>query len=59
MDRFWGNLGGVIGGYTLTAAPVEEMFLSSLNPILDVVGVVAMVTFGGVLIYNTARQLFK
>jgi hypothetical protein len=59
VDRFWTNLGGVIGGYTMAAAPVDGTFLSSLNPILDVVGVAAMIVFGGILIFNGVKQFLK
>lgn len=59
MDRFLGNLGGVIAGYAMVAAPVEGTFLSGLDPILDVVGSLSMIVFSGFFMYYGVRHLFK
>lgn len=58
MSRFTGFVGGLVGSYALLEAPLDGTFLASLNMIVDLVGVVGIVVFSGVLIYHGVRDLF-
>lgn len=59
MNKWISNVGGLLGGYALLKAPVEGSFLSGLDPLVDGVGVIAVVVFAGALIYSGVRDWFK
>lgn len=58
MDKFWPYIGGIIGGYALTEATLGSLGLSSVDPVLDLVGSLSMVVFSGMLVYHAARTMF-
>jgi len=49
MDKFWSYLGGVIGGYTLVQTSLDSFGLGAVEPVLDIVGALSMIVFGGAL----------
>ncbi|WP_133253937.1 hypothetical protein [Paenibacillus xerothermodurans] len=55
IDKSVLYIGGVFGGFALVQAPTPGI-LSALNPVLDVVGAVAMIVFAGGLIVRAARS---
>ncbi|MEF3306482.1 hypothetical protein [Paenibacillus sp. GYB003] len=57
MDKLLTYVGGVLAGYALTSMPVEGTFLSSVEPILDGVGMLSMIVFSGMLIYGGVKAL--
>ncbi|WP_068773400.1 hypothetical protein [Paenibacillus sp. FJAT-26967] len=58
MDKFLVTLGGVLGGYALVKTPVDGTVLTSLEPVLDLVGSLSMIVFAGVFIVRGVRSLF-
>ncbi|MFS0558194.1 hypothetical protein [Brevibacillus sp. 179-C9.3 HS] len=59
MNKWIANVGGLLGGYALIKVPLEGSFLSGLNPLVDGVGLIAVVVFAGALIYSGVRDWFK
>lgn len=59
MDKFLTYFGGLLGGYALIETPVAGTILSSLDPVLDLVGVVSMVVFSGAFIVHGVRVMIK
>ncbi|AWX54679.1 MULTISPECIES: hypothetical protein [Brevibacillus] len=59
MNKWISNVGGLLGGYALLKAPLEGSFLSGLDPLVDGVGLIAVVVFAGALIYSGVRDWFK
>jgi|GEM_PF-2367652 len=59
MDRFWSYLGGVIGGYAMTQAPIGSLNIPGAEPLLDVVGALAMVVFSVGLVVNGVRSMIN
>jgi hypothetical protein len=57
MDKFLTYVGGVLGGYALIATPVGGTVLSSLNPLLDILGAISMIVFAGALVVSGVRSL--
>ena len=57
MDRFWTYLGGVIGGYAVTEAPLQGLSVPGLEALLDVAGALSMVVFSGALIVRGVRTM--
>ncbi|MBO8163461.1 MAG: hypothetical protein H0Z34_07030 [Brevibacillus sp.] len=57
MGQIVSFLGGLIGGYALTEVPLAGTFLASLEPLVDVVGLLAMVVFSVALIYKGGKGL--
>lgn len=49
---------GLVGGFALTQAPLSGTFLASLEPLVDVIGLVAIVVFAATLIYKGIRAFF-
>ena len=58
MSKFLNYLGGVIGGFSLIYIPVSEL-LPSLEPLLDTVGIIAVIVFATALIINGVRSLLS
>jgi hypothetical protein len=58
MSKFLNYLGGVIGGFSLIYVPVSEL-LPSLEPLLDAVGIIAVIVFAVALIINGVRSLLS
>lgn len=53
MDRFiLLLLAGILAGFALLSSAVEESFLSSITPVTDVIGVLAILVFSLFLIYK-------
>ncbi|ATF11722.1 hypothetical protein HP398_17085 [Brevibacillus sp. HB1.4B] len=59
MNKWISNVGGLLGGYALLKAPVDGSFLNGLDPLVDGVGLIAVVVFAGALIYSGVRDWFK
>ncbi|UFJ39523.1 hypothetical protein LOK74_15850 [Brevibacillus humidisoli] len=57
MNQIIAFLAGLIGGYALTEAPLAGTFLSSLESLIDVVGLISMVVFSAGLIYSGVKGL--
>lgn len=49
---------GLVGGFALTKAPLAGTFLASLEPLVDVIGLIAIVVFAVVLLYKGVRAFF-
>lgn len=58
MYKFLNYLGGVIGGFSLIYVSVSEL-LPSLEPLLDAVGIIAVIVFAVALIINGVRSLLS
>lgn len=58
MFKFLNYLGGVVGGFALIYVPVSD-FLSSLEPLLNGAGMIAVIVFSVALIINGTRSLIK
>lgn len=58
MFKFQNYLGGVIGGFSLIYVSVSEL-LPSLEPLLDAVGIIAVIVFAVALIINGVRSLLS
>ena len=57
MNNKWLSLlGGLVGGYGLVRTPLEGSFLSGLDPVVDVVGIISILIFSGALIYTGFRD---
>lgn len=57
MDKFLTYGGGILAGYVLTEMPVSGSFLSSVEPILDGVGLLSMILFSGMMMYNGVKAI--
>lgn len=57
MEKLLTYAGGVLAGYVLTELPLSGTMISSLEPVLDGVGIVSMVLFSGALIYKGVKTL--
>lgn len=58
MYKFLNYLGGVFGGFSLIYVSVSEL-LPSLEPLLDAVGIIAVIVFAVALIINGVRSLLS
>jgi hypothetical protein len=58
MSKFLNYLGGVIGGFSLIYVPVSKL-LPSLEPLLDAVGIIAVIVFSVAFIVNGVRSLLS
>ena len=58
MDKFLTYLGGVLGGYALIETPVADTILSSLDPVLDLLGVLSMIVFSGAFVVHGVRTMW-
>ncbi|GAA3401781.1 hypothetical protein ACFFNY_34370 [Paenibacillus hodogayensis] len=52
-------VGGILGGYVLTAMPAADSFLSGVEPVLDGAGLLSMIVFSGTLIYKGVKALWE
>jgi hypothetical protein len=59
LDKFVTYVGGVLGGYALVVAPVGGTLLSSLDPLLDILGAASMIIFAGALVVRGVRSMFS
>ncbi|MEF3307637.1 hypothetical protein PV433_01840 [Paenibacillus sp. GYB004] len=59
MEKLLTHVGGVLAGYVLTELPLDGTMISSLEPVLDGVGIVSMVLFSGTLIYKAVKTLMS
>ncbi|MED1203476.1 hypothetical protein [Heyndrickxia acidicola] len=58
MDRFiLLMLAGILAGFALLKVPLAGTFLKSLEPITTVIGLLAIVLFSVVLIFNGVMAL--
>ncbi|WP_400161983.1 hypothetical protein ACAF76_016640 [Brevibacillus sp. TJ4] len=57
--RWLSFLGGLLGGFGLVRAPLENSFLSGLDPIVDGIGIIAILIFSGAMIYSAVRDWFQ
>jgi len=57
MDKLWTLVGGVVGGWALSKADLAGTFLSGLEPVVDTVGMLAIVVFSVGLIYKGVQSL--
>lgn len=57
MEKLLTYAGGVLAGYTLAAMPVQDTFISSVEPVLDGIGILSMILFSGMLIYKGIKTL--
>jgi hypothetical protein len=58
MAKFLSYVGGLIGGFSLIYVPVSKL-LPSLEPLLNGVGIIAVIVFAAALIINGVRSLLK
>jgi hypothetical protein len=58
MSRWLSLAGGLVGGYGLLHTPLEGSFLAGLDPVVDGIGIIAMLVFSIALIYTGIRELF-
>ena len=58
MDQMWGGMGGMMGGYRETSAPVQNSFVAYFGVALVAFIVLAVVGFGG-LVYFVAFPEIK
>lgn len=56
--RWLSFLGGLLGGFGLVKAPLEGSFLSGLDPLVDGIGIIAILIFSGAMIYSAFRNWF-
>lgn len=59
MNKWLSLAGGLLGGYGLLITPLEGSFLSGLDPVVDGIGIIAMLVFSGALIYSAVRDWFQ
>lgn len=60
MNNKWLSfLGGLVGGYGLVKTPLEDSFLSGLDPVVDGIGIIGLLIFSGALIYTGFRGWFQ
>jgi hypothetical protein len=59
LDRFWTYLGGLIGGYAITKAPIEGLNIPGLEPLFDIVGAITMLVFAGALVVRGVRVMIN
>jgi hypothetical protein len=60
MDRLiFLFLASILAGFALVRMPLEGTFLASIEPFTTVVGVLAILVFSFVLIYNGVKSLFN
>jgi hypothetical protein len=59
LDKFVTYIGGVLGGYALVAAPVGGTLLSSVDPLLDILGAASMIVFAGALVVRGVRSMLN
>jgi hypothetical protein len=58
MAKFLSYVGGLIGGFSLIYVPVSKL-LPSLEPLLNGVGIIAVIVFAAALIINGVRSLLE
>ncbi|MED1792286.1 hypothetical protein [Brevibacillus nitrificans] len=59
MNKWLTLGGGLLGGYALLKTPLDGTFLNGLNPLVDGIGLIAMLVFSGALIYAGVRDWFQ
>ncbi|MFY0760124.1 hypothetical protein AB1K32_14740 [Metabacillus dongyingensis] len=60
MDRLiFLFLAAIFAGFALVEMPLAGTFLASIEPFTTVVGVLAILVFSFVLIYNGVKSLFN
>lgn len=59
MNKWLSLTGGLLGGYAFLKTPLDGSFLSGLNPLVDGIGLIAMLVFSGALIYSGVRDWFQ
>lgn len=59
MGKLTTLLGGLAGGIALLEVPFEKTFLASLDPFLNIVGVISIVVFSAGLVYNALKDIFQ
>ncbi|USG64573.1 hypothetical protein NDK47_20865 [Brevibacillus ruminantium] len=59
MNKWLSLVGGLFGGYGLLKAPLDGSFLSGLNPVVDGIGIIAMLVFSGALIFYGVRDMIQ
>jgi len=59
MNKILSLAGGLLGGYALLKTPLEGSFLSGLDPVVDVVGILVMLVFSVGLIYTSVRDWIR
>lgn len=57
MGKVVPYIGGVIGGFSLLRVPLDGTFLASLDPVVDIIGVLAVLVFAGGLIYQGIKAM--
>ena len=58
MDRFiLLLLGSILAGFALLKVPLESTFLSSIDPITDLIGILAILIFSLFLIFKGVMAL--
>jgi hypothetical protein len=58
MNKWLSLAGGLLGGFGLLNTPLEGSFLSGLDPVVDGIGIIAMLVFSVALIITGFRNLF-
>jgi hypothetical protein len=59
MNKFLSYVGGLIGSFGLTKAPIAGSFLSGLDPVFQIVALLGIVVFSVALIWEGTKALIK
>ncbi len=58
LDRVtWLLLASVLAGFALLRVPLEGTFLASVEPVTDIIGILAVLVFSLFLIFNGIKAL--
>lgn len=59
IDKFLTYAGGILGGYSLVKMPVSDTMLFGLNPVIDLLGALAIVIFAGAFVVRGVKSMLN